>query len=77
MDKPKLKLKEIEELIHKDPDFVHNRKHNNSLKQFLNHNPDGATDRQIANLLKIPLEQIPDVYENIILKLREKFDING
>ncbi len=71
------KLEEVMDKIRHDPDWICNKKHGNSLKSFLDKNPNGATDRQIALLLKTPLEEIDEIYEDIILKLRQGFEIKG
>jgi hypothetical protein len=57
--------------IAKDPDYIHSSKYGNSLKRFLDHYPNGAPDGVICKALCISQNELEDLYQSGISKLRE------
>lgn len=58
--------------IARDHDFINAPKYDNSLKKFLDQNPDGAEDDEvICKALCITQKELEDMYQCAILKLRE------
>jgi hypothetical protein len=62
-----------EELIKitRDQDFINSPKHDNSLKKFMDQNPDGASDSVICKALCMSQKELDETYQCAILKLRE------
>jgi len=61
---------EIRHLIDTEPDFVNLKRCNNSLEQALETYPDGAPDKVIAQALMLTPEEVDELYESVIVKLR-------
>jgi hypothetical protein len=57
--------------IARDMDYIHSPKHANSLKEFLNHYPNGAPDSVICKALGFTQLELDDTYKCAIVKLRE------
>lgn len=71
--------KNIEELrvkISTEFDFINSKKHKYSLKQFLKNNPDGTTDNIIALFLCVTPNQVRELYDSAVKKIRQKLNIN-
>jgi len=59
-----------------DFDFINSKKHKNSLKRFIQNNPNGTTDPNIAHFLGLSVQEVVSIYNKIILKARQKLNIN-
>lgn len=57
--------------ITRDHDFINSPKHENSLKKFVELNPDGANDSVICKALCMTQKELEETYQCAILKLRE------
>lgn len=68
---------EIKKRIAQDTDYVRCPKCSNSLTKFLQRNPDGVEDNTVARLLMIPEDQVEQVYQEAVLKLRESLKIES
>ena len=66
---------DIKDALHNDPDFINCPRFNNSLKNLINHNPDGLTDKRIAQYLMISEEEVVKTYQNIIEKIRQSLKL--
>lgn len=55
----------------RDKDFINSPKHENSLRKFLDQNPDGSTDSVICKALCMSQKELEETYQCAILKLRE------
>jgi hypothetical protein len=53
-----------------DPDFIIAPRHDNSLKRLMNDNPDGVPDTAICKALDLSKEELQNIYDSAILKLR-------
>ena len=60
----------IKTRIDSDEDFIIAPRHRNSLNTLLKNNPDGMEDKIIARALNMTVEEVNEVYEKAIVKLR-------
>lgn len=58
-----------------DPDFIISKRFENSLTKLLESRPDGCSDRFIAGCLGITEEQVIEMYQNIVFKLRDRMGV--
>lgn len=66
---------EMKKRILEDKDYVRSPKFSNSLTKFLQKNPDSIVeDKTIARLLMIPEEEVEEIYEEAVAKLRESME---
>lgn len=63
-------VEEIRQLIDTEPDFVNLRRYGNSLEKVIETYPDGAPDKVIAQALLMTPEEVEELYENVVIKLR-------
>lgn len=70
-----MKDEEIRNKIQKDPDYIYNPKMGNSLKKMVDRYPDGIEDEKIAKVLCMDLEEVNEIYENILVKLRKVLEV--
>lgn len=61
--------------IQNDPDFVASKRFDYSLARVLERFPDGAPDRTIAQALMISEDDVQRLYEEIVLRLRQKLKV--
>ena len=66
-----MKGNEVRERIETDQDFILLKRFEFSLSKLLEKHPDGVPNRVIASALMLTEEDVEDIYEDIILKLRE------
>jgi hypothetical protein len=66
-----MKGNEARELISTDPDYIYLKRFEFSLAKLVEKHPAGVPDRVIAAALLITEDDVQDIYESIILKLRE------
>lgn len=59
-----------------DPDYIALKRFDYSLKKLLQRYPEGAPDRIIANALLIPEEDVEEVYDATVQKLREVMGVS-
>lgn len=64
-------LVQIRSLIENDPDYIYSHKYNYSLKELEKERPNGVSDKFIANVLLLSIQDIKIIYENIIKKTRQ------
>ena len=63
---------EIMKKILEEEDFIHSKKFNNSLSKMLTKiSEDGVEDSVIAKVLMLTEEQVADIYQESVEKLRE------
>lgn len=62
---------ELQQKVLTEEDYVRAPKFSNSLSKFVARNSDGVENATIARLLMIPEEQVEEIYEEAVLKLRE------
>lgn len=62
---------DIQKRINEEEDYIRCPKFSNSLVKFVAKNDDGVEDSTIARLLMIPEEQVQEIYEEAVEKLRE------
>jgi len=58
-----------------DPDFVYLKRYGYSISKAIDAFPDGCSDRVIAQALGLQEEQIPELYQEIVVKLRNSLKI--
>jgi hypothetical protein len=63
-------LEEIRHKIDTDPDFVHAKRFDNSLKILLEKYPEGAPAKVVAQALLLTEEEVEDLYQKAVVKLR-------
>ena len=69
-DKEMLRKKIIE-----DEDFIYCPRLSNSLEKLLSKNPNGVTDERIGKVLLIEDEEIKEIYESALKKLRKALNV--
>lgn len=62
---------ELQQKVLTEEDYVRAPKFSNSLAKFVARNNDGVENATIARLLMIPEEQVEEIYQEAIVKLRE------
>jgi hypothetical protein len=72
----KKNLESVRERIDSDPNYVHAPSLGNDLETVLNKHPEGCTDRVIASLLQVEVEEVEDLYQEIVLKLRQEMKVD-
>lgn len=64
---------EIKNRIGKDPDFIYSSKYGNSMEKLIQKYPTGCPDKIIAQVLLLDSpEEVEEIYQGIVKKLREK-----
>ena len=66
-----------EERIRLDPNFVVSSKHDNSLKKVLKDFPDGAPENLIAKFLDTTEEEVEEIYQTAINKLKNAMGVKN
>jgi hypothetical protein len=66
---------EIKKKIENDPDYIYNPKMGNSLKKMVERYPDGIEDEKIAKVLCMDISEIEEIYEGVLIKIREKLGV--
>lgn len=69
------KKEELRRRIAEEPDFIHSKKFENSLKLLLKKYPDGVPDRTAARVLMITMDELDEIYDSIIGKCRAKMGV--
>ena len=62
---------EAKKKIETDPDFIYCKRFDNSLEKCIERYPDGAPDKVIAQSLMMTEEEVKDVTEATVEKLRK------
>ena len=62
---------EAKKKIETDPDFIFCKRFNNSLEECIDRYPDGAPDKVIAQSLMMTEEEVKEVTEATVEKLRK------
>lgn len=69
-----LNTEDMMERVCADPDFIALKRFDYSLKSLLKRYPDGVpSDRLISQALMITEDELEEVYQGIVLKLRKSF----
>ncbi len=68
-------LAQIKELLNDDPDWILGRRYGFSLKKFREKHPDGVDDKVAAELLGIAEEDLDQIYNDILTKLKQHFKV--
>lgn len=58
-------------LIHNDEDYIYCPRLGNSLSKLINLNPDGVDNERIARVLMMEEEEVEDIFESALEKLRK------
>lgn len=69
-------LEEINELLHKDTDFIYSKRFDFSIEKLLERYPDGAPIKVIAQVLLITEEEVERLTQEAILSLRKKMKVD-
>jgi hypothetical protein len=72
-----MKGNEARERIANEPDFIFLKRFDYSLAKLIEKHPGGVSDRVVAAALMITEDDAQDIYENIILKLRDILKIEA
>lgn len=56
--------------IEEDPDFINCKRHQDSLQRLIDSNPNGCTDRVIAQALMIEESEVEEIYQGIVSRFR-------
>jgi hypothetical protein len=76
-NKNKAILEAVRDKINNDPSYVHAPSLGNDIEAVLLKHPDGCTDRVIASLLQIEVEDVANLYEEIVNKLRIEMKVEN
>lgn len=69
-------LEEIQELLHKDPDFIYSKRFDFSIDKLLERYPDGAPLKVIAQVLLITEEEVEKLTQTAIVSIRKKMKVD-
>ena len=62
---------EARELLSTDPDFIYSKRFDFSLKKLLDRYPDGAPTKVIAQSLMMTEDELQELEQTIIIKIRQ------
>lgn len=62
---------QAKKLILTDPDFVYSKKYGYSLTKLLERYPDGVPDKIIAQALLMTEDDVQELYDRVVKRLRE------
>lgn len=68
-------LDEAKKKIDSDPNFIYNKRFDNSLEKCIDRYPDGAPDKVIAQSLLMSEEEVADTYLAVIEKLKNTMKV--
>ena len=71
-----MKGNEARERIAVEPDFIFLKRFDYSLAALVDKHPGGVSDRVIAAALMVTEDDVQDIYENIIIKIRDILKID-
>lgn len=69
-------LEEIQELLHKDKDFIYSKRFDFSIEKLLERYPDGAPPKVIAQVLLITEEEVEKLTQAAIVSIRKKMKVD-
>jgi hypothetical protein len=64
-------------LIHTDDQFIYSKRFNYSLEELMKRHPDGCPNRVIASVLMITEDDVDELYEQIVAKLRSAMGVDS
>lgn len=70
-----MKTKEVQRLISEDPDFVYLKRFDFSLDKVLERFPDGVPNRMISQALMITEEEVDEIAQSAIIKIRQALGV--
>lgn len=70
-----MKSTEAKEKIDNDPDFVYIKRFDFSLRQLVEKHPGGVPDRVVAAALMLTEDDVEEIYNEIVVKLREAMKV--
>jgi len=76
MSKKKTK-KSTQHLIYNDDDYIYCPRLGNSLAKLIELNPDGVDNERIAKVLMMEEQEVEDIFESAIKKIRKIMKIDG
>jgi hypothetical protein len=66
---------EARKRVRHDPNFIYLKRFNYSLEELVERYPEGAPDRLIAQALLMTEEDVENLYNNIIAKMRRNMNV--
>lgn len=66
---------EAKRLIETDEDFVYLKRFGFSLKKLLERYPDGVPSKVIAQALLMTEEEVEELYQSVVVKMREALKV--
>ena len=69
--------KTTKERVEEEEDFCYCPRLGNSIYKLIDKNPDGVSDERIAKVLLIKEEEVAELFESAIKKLREKLQLDN
>jgi hypothetical protein len=67
---------EAKSLIETDPDFIHVKRFDYSLAKLTDRYPEGAPTKVIAQALMMTEDEVEELYQQIILKMRTALKVD-
>lgn len=68
-------ISEARKRLQEEPDYIHSKRFDYSLKKLLERYPDGAPSKVIAQALLITEDELQELEEQIIVKIRQDLRI--
>lgn len=65
----------IKDKIGTEDDFIYCPRLSNSVEQFMKNNPEGADNKKIAKVLLMEEEEVEEIFQSAIRKIRERLNI--
>ena len=65
-----------EDKLNYDPDFIDSKRYDNSLKELLDKNPNGVSDKVIGQVINMPEEDVSSFLSDIINKLKKLMGVD-
>jgi hypothetical protein len=68
--------RDMKKLVESDDDFIYYPRLDNSLKKFIEKNPDGVDNNKISKVLLMSEEEIEEAFNSAIKKIRDAMGID-
>lgn len=65
-----------EDKLNFDPDFINSHRYNDSLKELLEKNPNGVSDKVIGQVIDMPEKDVSDFIVDILAKLKKMMGVD-
>ncbi len=70
-----MRSEEVSYRLHHDPNFIALKRFSYSMAKLLERYPDGVPEKFIASALEISEDEVEEIYQDIVCRLRESLQI--